>query len=375
MFIIFGSPWAALKRHLVRPSLLLGGAGACERAGMNEAALRLVRRALKAEPGSVDLNFRAGRLCFKLGKLDQAVTHLRVACPAGWKKGKFNPARFADRETGVSPRDLGWVLAAAGSWLLKRNEPAQALAFFNRALSAGCYNSTVLNQKALCLLSLGEAAESTRILKEAEMAGGADLSVTLNTAHALNLLGRYGEALDHYERGQRLGGGDSAHVLNNKGFSLFHLRCYEEAAACFLLARELAPDDVVAGTNLAACYYKLRRIKEAERIMTDLAAKSDDGIIVNNLAVIQEAAGQKQKALDAYTKAADSAGPGSEVFLLNRAACLAELGRYEEALTVCTWLDQKHPADHRVLSLKASIMAELGRESEAVDCYRQALGI
>lgn len=375
MFIIFGSPWAALKKYLVRSSLLLGGACVCERAGMNEAALWLVKRALRAEPGRVDLNLWAGRLCFKMGWLDRAVSYLRVARPAGWKKGKFNPARFADRETGISPKDLGWVLAATGSWLLRRNEPAQALAFFNRALSAGCYNSAVLNQKALCLLSLGAAAESVRILKEAEQAGGRNPSIVLNTAHALNLLGRHSEALEQYERGQRLGGENSVHLLNNKGFSLFHLRRYEEAAACFLLARELAPDDVAVGTNLAACYYKLRRIKEAEQIMAALAAKSDDAIIVNNLAVIQEAAGQKLKSLDAYKKAAGSAGPNSEVVLLNQAACLADLGRFDEALTVCAWLSQAHPTDHRVLSLKASIMFELGRQREAVDCYRQAFGM
>ena len=374
MFATFNSPLPAFKKCLKRSGIILAGAKVCEWLGMTKESLKLVQKVLGIEPRRTDLHFWAGRLCFRMGLIDQSVSHYRVAWPFGWS-GKLVPERFVGKKRGVSRRDNGWMLAAIGSWLLQQGEPDRAILFLNRAISMDCRNSAVLNLKGLCLLALGSVPESLRLFREAMLSGGNNIAVCLNTALAFSRLGQYRNALVLYERAQRLGAND-VWVLNNKGCSLYNMKRYEEAAACFCSARELDPSDAAIEANLSACYFKMGRVKDAEELIGNaLAKKPDDAVLINNMAFIHEASGQRLKALEFYKRAASLAGDRNEVFLLNQAACLVELGRYDEALSMCTWLNQLAPGDRRVWSLKASILADLGRRGEAADCYRRALGL
>ncbi len=374
MYIAFNNPLLKLKKYLKPSGPLLAGAWILEWVGLEETSLWLVRRVLGADSRRPELHFWAGRLCFKTGLIDQAVSHFRVAWPTGWD-GNLIPERFLSKKKGVPRGDSAWMLAAIGGWLLQRGEPARALSFLNRAISAGCRNSTVVNLKGLCLLTMGSTTESLRLFREALLSGGNNAHVCLNTALAFNRLRQYDKALPLYDRAQRLGAKGFL-VLNNRGYSLYSLKRYEEAAACFISAREEDPSDATAEANLGACYLKLGRLKDAERCIGNALLKSPhDPVFLNNMAFILQANGQRLEALELFKKASAAAGDKNEVFLLNQTACLVELGRYEEALSMCALLSQLAPGDRRVWSVKASILADLGRRREATDCYRRALGL
>jgi Flp pilus assembly protein TadD len=374
LYITFNNPLPKLKKNLKPSGLLLAAARILEWVGLEETSLRLVRRVLQTDSRRPELHFWAGRLCFKTGLTDQAVSHFRAAWPTGWD-GKLIPERFVGKKKGVPRGDNAWMLAAIGGWLLQRGEPARALAFLNRAISGGCRGSAVLNLKGLCLLATGSTTESLRLFREAMLSGGNNAHVCLNTALAFSRLGRHDKALPLYERAQRLGAKGFV-VLNNKGYSLYSLKRYEEAAGCFISARDEDPSDATAEANIGACYLKLGRLKDAERHIGNALLKSpNDPVLLNNMAFILQDRGQRTEALDLFKKAAAAAGDMNEVYLLNQAACLVELGRYEEALSICVTLGQSAPGDRRVWSLKASILADLGRRREAADCYRRALGL
>ncbi|MEW6771764.1 MAG: tetratricopeptide repeat protein [Bacillota bacterium] len=377
MLILIRDPLAVLKSWLKSPLLCKTGARFCAALGLEEAALWLVERALREYPQRTDLNLHAGQLCFKLGRIERAVWHIKRLWSQSGSGGNIFHLESITSWPGLPKglKDRGWILAAVGSYLLSCGEPGRALSYFNRALAAGLGYSTILNQKGLCLLSLGRVEEALKFFQEARAAGGRDAGLLLNTALALNRLGRYAEALECYEKAQRLGA-DGANLLNNKGFSLFNLRRYDEAACCFELAQEMEPQSTTARANLAVAYVRLGRIDEALAILTALVEKDpEDGVLLNNLAVSLEAAGRRLEALALYKKAVALGGPESHTFFLNQAACLAGLERFDEALAIFEHLAKVVPEDRRIWSLKASILAELGRRREAADCYRRALGL
>lgn len=375
MLILMRNPVTALKSWLKNPQFCTAGARLFATLGLEETALWFMDRALQERPQRADLHLRAGQLCFKLGRIDRAVWHIKHVWPYGGSNGSIFYLENAVSSP-EGPRDLknrGWMLATIGSHLLSAGEPGRALAYFNRAIVTGVNHSSVLNQKGLCLLSLGQPEEALKLFQDARAVGGRNAAVLINTGLALNRLGCFGEALRCYEDAQRLGA-EGPDILNNKGFSLFHLRRYDEATACFELARELDPQDTVIA-NLALCYFKTGRVSEAVSILRVLVERQpDDPVLLNNLAVCMEATQRRREALGLYKRAVSLSGPERHTFIINEAACLAGMERFEEALGLLEEVLETAPGDARVWSLKASILAELGRQGEASDCYRKALG-
>ncbi|MGQ9513157.1 tetratricopeptide repeat protein [Thermodesulfitimonas sp.] len=376
MLILICNPVPKLKLCLKRTRLLSAGARFCACFGFNEVALALVNRALREEPQRVELHLQAGELSFKLGQMDRAVEHVRHLW-LGFCAERSGGDPEAGLLRGTTPtffKERAWVLAAIGSHLLDAREPGRALSYINRALAAGLTHSTVLNLKGLCLLRLGEIEEALKAFQDARAAGGRSASLLVNMGIALNRLGRYAEALRCYEEAQRLGAG-GVELLNNKGFSLFFLRRYDEATACFELALGMEPQDTIRA-NLALCYFKTRRVSKAIQLLRELVEKNpEDPVLLNNLAMCLEATDRRHEALALYKKAVAIGGPERNTFLVNQAACLAGMGRFEEAQKLVERLEEVAPQDERVWSLKASIMAELGQEGEAANCYRRALGL
>ncbi|HIE11984.1 MAG TPA: tetratricopeptide repeat protein [Desulfotomaculum sp.] len=376
MLILIRNPVTAIKSWFKNPWFCATGARVCATLGFEETALGFVEQALQEHPHRADLHLRAGRLCFKLGRIDRAVWHIKRVWPYSRSSGTVFYLESAATlpELSRNPKDQGWMLAAIGSHLLSAGEPGRALAYFNRAIATGLDHSAVLNQKGLCLLSLDQPEEALKLFQEARVIGGRNVAVLINTALALNRLGRFAEALRCYEEAQGLGA-EGAGILNNKGFSLFHLRRYEEAAACFELARELDPQETVTA-NLALCHFKSGRVTEAFSILRGLVERQpEDAVLLNNLAVCMETTERRLEALALYKKAVTLGGPERQSFLINQAACLAGLQRFEEALVLLEDALKSVPADARVWSLKASILAELGHQGEASDCYRRAFGL
>ncbi|RPF46976.1 tetratricopeptide repeat protein [Thermodesulfitimonas autotrophica] len=376
MLILVRNPVPKLRSCFKKARLLSAGARLCARFGFEEIALSLVERALGEEPHRVELHLQAGELSFKLGRMDRAVEHVRHLWPGSRaERGVFDFEAGPLR--GAAPaffKERAWILAAIGSHLLGAHEPGRALSYINRAIAAGLTHSSVLNLKGLCLLRLGQTEEALKAFQDARAAGGRSAGLLVNMGIALNRLGRYAEALRCYEEAQRLGAG-GVELFNNKGFSLFFLRRYDEATACFELAQAMEPQDTVRA-NLALCYFKTGRVGRAIQLLKELVEKNpEDPVLLNNLALCLEAAEKHHEALALYKKAAAIGGPERNTFLVNQAACLAGMGRFEEAQKIIERLEEVAPQDERVWSLKASIMAELGREGEAVDCYRRALGL
>ena len=138
------------------------------------------------------------------------------------------------------PRLRSWLPGAAklaasslvhGKDFLKKKQPAEALAAFDRALLLKPRDAAALNQRANALMSLGRAAEALETHDAALEAEPGFADAWYNRGMVLHQLGRRQEALESYERAIAIAPGDfQAH--NNRGILLGELGQLDAALHC-----------------------------------------------------------------------------------------------------------------------------------------------
>lgn len=193
------------------------------------------------------------------------------------------------------PRLRSWLPGAAklaarslahGKDLLKKKQPAEALAAFDRALLLKPRDAAALNQRANALLSLGRAAEALETHDAALETKPGFADAWYNRGIVLQRLGRRQEALESYERAiaivpddfqahnnrgillgelgrlaAALDGLDRALALKpgyaeawyNRGIVLAEQSAFADAIRSYEQAIALAPDYAQAHWNLGLC--------------------------------------------------------------------------------------------------------------------------
>lgn len=184
--------------------------------------------------------------------------------------------------------------------------------------------------------------------------------------------------LDVYERGgeyrQKRVLGYSA--LVDKGHSLRNLKRWEEAMTCYREAASLNPDRTTPWQALAECCREMGRFKEAieycDQVLTLEPENSDHWGFKG--AIYLKIPGHEQEAHKCLNRAL-AINPLDTQALVNKAACLDKLGRFEEALTCCDRVPETDPHAPDALNNKAMVLWGLNQYQDALSCLDMALEI
>jgi protein O-mannosyl-transferase len=171
----------------------------------------------------------------------------------------------------------------------------------------------------------------------------------------------------------------SAKAHSNRGFTLQRAGRYEEAAASFRTALEIAPGLTGSGVSLARCLMELGRPAEAVAQYERVIAR-DDGISVawSGLGLAQLAVDQVDAAEASFRKSLGLSLGGNREALRGLGEVLARTGREDAAVALLEKVSSTVPADqalrlalaqaHTMLGLKhlregrrEAFLAEMGR--------------
>jgi tetratricopeptide (TPR) repeat protein len=237
---------ACLSEILVRDpehfdALHLSGVIA-SRSGRQEAAVRLIRKALGRNMNVAPAHRHLGNALRDLGRLEDALSSYSKAIEirTGFKEAYVNRALV----------------------LLRLQRFAAALADFERALALGAQEAEVHTYRASALIGLGRAAEALASCEAAVARYPDFVDAHVNRAAALYLLGRHAEAVASCERALAARG-EHADAHAYRGAALFALWRLEPALASLDAALALQPQSAFARNVRALCLLGLQRAEES----------------------------------------------------------------------------------------------------------------
>ncbi len=156
------------------------------------------------------------------------------------------------------------LLFLLGSELGERNEPAAAIAVFERALKLAPGNPSVLVNLGLQFDAVGEPDRAERCYRDVLARRPGEVAALANLAHLLFMQERYGEALEIYDR---LVAGAPADVWNNRGVCQKSMQNSAGAEESFRRALALQPDSPQVLANLGFLLYERMRYEEARPLL------------------------------------------------------------------------------------------------------------
>jgi len=199
-------------------------------------------------------------------------------------------------------------------------------------------------------------------------------------AKALERLDRLAEAEKAYHTAIRLREG---YWRGHKELGVFFYKRgqYEQAAACFLKARELAPENLQIAqiySNLGGVYIQTGRLKEAERMLLASLKRGPQALGYNNLGAVyyyqgrsEEAAAAMEKAVKLDTANAPMLGSLARTYALTNRREQARV-LYEQAIRMAEDQLRVNPANADLLSDLALLRAESGAGSRALEQIEEA---
>ncbi|HVS54894.1 MAG TPA: tetratricopeptide repeat protein, partial [Casimicrobiaceae bacterium] len=141
------------------------------------------------------------------------------------------------------------LLFLLGNAFGERDEPAAAIAVFERALKLAPGNPSLLNNLGLQLDAIGEPHRAERCYRDVLARRPGEIAALANLAHLLFMQERYGEALELYDR---LAGTPEApaDVWNNRGVCQKSMQNGAAAEESFRRALAMQPDSARVLANL-----------------------------------------------------------------------------------------------------------------------------
>ncbi|KAK9837165.1 hypothetical protein WJX81_007626 [Elliptochloris bilobata] len=310
-------------------------------------------KVLQVAPRSSFALYNRGITRDRLGNYSGAVQDFSAAIMLDNKNADFYHNR------GFSQRKQGRFEAAVSDYSAAiRCNPRHCRAYYNRAfandrlgqfdLAVGDYskalqlddrNATAYHNRGALLERLGRAEEALSDYTRAiQNDGGAALSLNARGL-LLERLGKLAEAATDFDAAVSLEPTSAAFVRNR---GLCHRACgeMEAAIACFTRALQLAPND---SATLASRGYAYRKLREFGRAAAD------------------------------YERALATGNPRAPQLHINRAYCLAKVGRYSEALQSYNVVLQADPTNTNALHNRGISYDKLGRFGEAVEDFTAVL--
>jgi tetratricopeptide (TPR) repeat protein len=244
-------------------------------AGLPQAAVPILERAVMLEPGKADFQVQLGIGYLHSGRQDDALIAFDRALAldansfaAHFQKGHALMERdpdaaqlLLDRAVALSPDDAA-AHNLRGMVLTHRQQMQDALAAFARARDLQPGNPLAVNNHGTALARLGRLEEAAAQLQEAVQLQPDNAGLHYNLGEPLLMLGRLEEALAAYDRAVSLQP-DFIEALINRGMALSGLGRTDEALASFDSAIALDPGRSGARIGTSDALALAGRIPEA----------------------------------------------------------------------------------------------------------------
>jgi predicted O-linked N-acetylglucosamine transferase (SPINDLY family) len=159
------------------------------------------------------------------------------------------------------------LLFVLGNELGARNEPAAAIAVFERALKLAPGNPSLLNNLGLQLDATGEPERAERCFRDVLARRPDEIAALANLAHLLFMQERYRQALEIYDRLVAGAADAPAEVWNNRGVCQKATQNSAAAEESFRRALALQPDSPQVLANLGFLLYERTRYEEARPLL------------------------------------------------------------------------------------------------------------
>ena len=248
----------------------------CFQSDKRKAAAKLLSQAVAIKPDNAEAQFHLAVTLQALGRLEDAVAPYRHAIALEPENAE------AHNNLGSVQEDLGRSKEAVDSYrhaiainpsyagaqmnlgaiYRKHGRPEEAAKLYREALAHQPHSAELHYNLGLALTDLADPAAAAASFHDATVHKVDYAAAHEKLGDALREQARFDEALDSYQTALnhdplRIG----AHV--NQAVTLHELGHYDTAAKLCLRALEIDPQSKSAQHNLAHCYWKLERFKEA----------------------------------------------------------------------------------------------------------------
>jgi protein O-GlcNAc transferase len=159
------------------------------------------------------------------------------------------------------------ALFLVGNELGARNEPAAAIAAFERALKLAPGNPSLLVNLGLQYDALGDATRAERCYREVLARRPDEIAALANLSYLLFAQERFAEALEVYDRVVANAPDAPAEVWNNRGICQKSTQNSAAAEQSFRRALALQPDSPQVLANLGFLLYERMRYEEARPLL------------------------------------------------------------------------------------------------------------
>ncbi|MGB9812306.1 MAG: tetratricopeptide repeat protein [Thermovenabulum sp.] len=236
----------------------------------------------------------------------------------------------------VQGEDLQTLLNQKGLCLLKLGNIKEAKKNFKKALEISKDDLSIKQNLATSLLMLEDYRNAVNLFKEVYNKNKIDLTLLNNYTMALAGLGNYDEAIKLCEKGLKIDS-QNTDLLINLGYCLYKKNMVNKAMECFKQAEKINPEDYTLQNNIAYCLISLKRFKEALEILNRILQKKEKDDI-----------------------------------LLNKAYCLFKMGQYKEAIE-CYEKISPERINFNIKTIIGICYERMGDEEKAVEIYNEAL--
>ena len=247
-------------------------------------ALVSFKTAMDLAPQEATVQFNVGTALYRLGRFEDAVTHLRAAVVA----------------------DPGYVDAWGnlGVAQQKLNQLPQAIESYRQALALKPDLLWVRYNISTVLLQMGKPVDAASEIATTETNAGT-ANNRLMLAEALVTKGQFAQAVDQYQRAMDFGE-LPAEALDHLGYSLLQIGRAAEAEQYLRLAIARRPDDSAAYSNLGNALQQLGRLPEAlatYRLALSAPAGASHPHVHNDFGVALARAGEMGQAVSEFREA------------------------------------------------------------------------
>jgi tetratricopeptide (TPR) repeat protein len=321
-------------------------------AGRLQAAERIYRQILAAEPQHADAWHLLGLIAHQVGKQQFAVEYIAYAIRLSPSVAAFH------NNLGVSYQALGRLDEAAACWrraVELQPDYAEAHANLGNLLREHGHTDQAIVCYRRALQLRPDYAEAHNSL-----------------GFALRRQGRLDEAAACYRRALELNPG-FAEAHNNLG-SLWQIQGrLPEAVACYRRARELKPDFAQAHSNLGNALREQGKLDEAVACCRRaLELNPQFAGACHNLAVALSCQGQFAEATACYRRVCDL-NPASAESHLNLGNALRMQGKLDDAAACFHRAMELKPGYADAHDVLGNLLQDQGRLDDAAACYRRAI--
>ena len=263
----------------------------------------------------------------------------QLAIEAIARKEIVQATELLHRAIAIDP-NIGRYWRALGELLMLRQQPAEAFAAFEHALSVQ-----------------GPSAE-----------------IHFSIACVLDVLGRKAEASDHFAQSIVLAP-EWPEAWFNLGNLLMQLQRPEAALSALQKAVELRPDWIDACLNLAAAAEQLGLSEQAHTCWQQILCKEPENVqALINMGICQLRQENYDTAETLFQKALGPA-PESAKACMHLALCRLRLGRIDEAVVGFRLALEHAPEYAEAWFNLADALRQLGRWDDVIDCYAKVIGL